>query len=126
MKIRCINDVHDANKQKCKARWHTISSTICHRIGDHNHTPNPSISGVPQYRSEICEPPKTTMVTHSIVAIASTTALSQFLPTNSLKRTVCRQRAANLKFPGNPRSLSEIRITDSFTLTKEKRAISTI
>ena len=95
------------NKQKCKARLHTINNTICHRVGDHNHTPNPSISGIRQCRSELRELSKTTMATHSIVATpiatASTAVLSQLPPINNLKRTVSRQRAANLNFPANPR-----------------------
>ena len=103
---------------------HTISNTICHRVGDHNHAPNPSISGIRQGRSEIRELSKTTMAAHSIVAtstvIASTTVLSQLPHISNLKRTVCRQRAANLKFPANPRSLSEIHISGSFALTKKK------
>ena len=64
------------NKQKRKARLHTISNTICHRVGNHNHAPNPSISGIRQCRSEICELSKITMATHSTlvtsIAMAST------------------------------------------------------
>ncbi|CAF1611673.1 unnamed protein product [Rotaria sp. Silwood1] len=105
---RCLQ----CNKQKCKARLHTTNSTICHRVGDHNHVPNPSISGIRQYRSELRGLYKTTMTTHSIVATslatASTALLSQLPPINNLKRTACRQRAANLNFPTNPRSISEI------------------
>ena len=41
-------------------------------------------------------------------------------PINNLKLTVCRQRAENLEFPANPRSLPEIHITGSFALTKKK------
>ena len=114
------------NKQKCKASVHTISNTICHRVGDgdRDHAPNPSISGICQCRSEIRELSKTTMAAHSIVAtstvIASTTVLSQLPHISNLKRTVCRQRAANLKFPANSRSLSEIHISGSFALTKKK------
>ncbi|CAF3150838.1 unnamed protein product [Rotaria sp. Silwood2] len=112
------------NKQKCKARLHTINNTICHRVGDHNHAPNPSISGIRQYRSEIRDLSKTTMTTHSIVATsiatASTTVLSQLSPINALKRTICRRRAANLNFPANLRSISEIHINGSFALTKKK------
>ncbi|CAF3940872.1 unnamed protein product [Rotaria sp. Silwood2] len=112
------------NKQKCKARLHTTNNTIFHRVGDHNHAPNSSVSGIRQCRSEIRNLTKTTITTHSIVATsiatASTAVLSQLLPINNLKRTVCRQRAANLNFPANPRSMSEIQITGSFTLTKKK------
>ena len=108
------------NKQKCKASLHTINNTICHRVSDHNHAPNPSISEIRQCHSELRELPKTAMATHSIVATASTAVLSQFPPINNLKRTVSRQRAANLNFPANPRSISEIHITDSFALTKKK------
>ncbi|CAF0950737.1 unnamed protein product [Rotaria sp. Silwood1] len=112
------------NKQKCKARLHTTNNTICHRIGDHNHAPNPSISGIRQCRSEIRDLSKTTMATHSIVATsigtASTAVLSQLPPINNFKRTICRQRAANLNFPANPRSISEIHINGSFALTKKK------
>ncbi|CAF3007958.1 unnamed protein product [Rotaria sp. Silwood2] len=112
------------NKQKCKARLHTINNTICHIIGDHNHAPNPSISGIHQCRSEIRDLSKTTMATHSIVATSiattSTTVLSQLSPINDLKRTICRRRAANLNFPANPRSISETHINGSFALTKKK------
>ncbi|CAF2568047.1 unnamed protein product [Rotaria sp. Silwood2] len=112
------------NKHKCQARLHTINYTICHRADDHNHAPNPSISGICQCRSEIRDVSKTTMAAHSIVAIsiatASTAVLSQFPPINNLKRTICRRRAANLNFPANPRSLSEIHINGSFSLTKKK------
>ena len=112
------------NKQKCKARLHTINNTIFHRVGDHNHAPNSSISGIRQCRSELRELSKTTMATHSIVATsiatASTAVLSQLPPINNLKRTVSRQRAANLNFQANLRSISEIHITDSFALTKKK------
>ncbi|CAF2760527.1 unnamed protein product [Rotaria sp. Silwood2] len=82
------------NKHKCQARLHTINYTICHRADDHNHAPNPSISGICQCRSEIRDVSKTTMAAHSIVAIsiatASTAVLSQFPPINNLKRTICR------------------------------------
>ena len=65
------------------------------------------------------------MATQSIVAtpiaMASTAGLSQFASINNLKRTVCGQRAPNLKFPANLRSLSEIHITGLFSLTKEKK-----
>ena len=118
------------NKQKCKVRLHTISNTICHLVGYHNHAPNPSISGIRQCRSEIRELSKTTMAAHSTVtrsiAMASTAVLSQLSPINNLKGTVCRQRAADLKFPANPRSLLEIHITGLFALTKKKRTVSTI
>ena len=67
---------------------------------------------------------KTTMATRSTVAtsiaMASIVVLSQLPSINTLKRTVYRQRAANLKFPTNPRSLSEIHLTDSFSLTKKQ------
>ncbi|CAF4568449.1 unnamed protein product [Rotaria sp. Silwood2] len=112
------------NKQKCKARLHTINNTICHLIGDHNHAPNPSISGIRQCRSEIRDLSKTAMATHSIVATSiattSTTVLSQLSPINDLKRTICRRRAANLNFPANSRSISETHINGSFALTKKK------
>ncbi|CAF2853590.1 unnamed protein product [Rotaria sp. Silwood2] len=112
------------NKQKCKARLHTINNTICHLVGDHNHAPNPSISGIRQCRSETRDLSKTTMATHSIVATSiatvSTTVLSQLPPINDLKRTICRRRAANLNFPANPRSISEIYINGSFALAKKK------
>ncbi|CAF3486546.1 unnamed protein product [Rotaria sp. Silwood1] len=118
------------NKQKCKAWLHTINNTICHRVGDHNHVPNPSISGIRQCRSEIRDLSKIAMATHSIVAtpIATVSAavLSQLPPMNNLNRTVCRQRAANLNFPVNPLSISEIHITGSFGLTRKKSTISTI
>ena len=117
------------NKQKCKARLHTTNNTICHRGGDHNHASNPSISGIRQCRSEICDLSKTTMATHSIVATSITTAcavvLSQLPLINNLKRTVGRQRATNLNCPTNPRLISEIHITESFALYKVKRTIST-
>ncbi|CAF2682034.1 unnamed protein product [Rotaria sp. Silwood2] len=112
------------NKQKCKARLHTTNNTISHRVGDHNHAPNPSVSGIRQCRSEIRNLTKTTIITHSIVATSIATAsaavLSQLPSINNLKRTVCRQRAENLNFPANPRSMSEIQITGAFTLTKKK------
>ncbi|CAF1305710.1 unnamed protein product [Rotaria sordida] len=114
--LRCTQ----CNQQKCKARLHTTNNTICHRVGDHYHVPNPSISGIRQCRSEIRNLSKTTITTHSIVATASTVVLSQLPPINDLKRAVCRQRAANLNFPANPRSMPEIQITGSFTLTKKK------
>ncbi|CAF4576950.1 unnamed protein product, partial [Rotaria sp. Silwood2] len=64
------------------------------------------------------------MATHSIVATSiatvSTTVLSQLPPINDLKRTICRRRAANLNFPANPRSISEIYINGSFALAKKK------
>jgi hypothetical protein len=62
------------NKQKCKARLHTINNTVCRRVGDHNHAPNPSINGIRQCRSELRELSKTTMGTHSIVATSIATA----------------------------------------------------
>ena len=108
------------NKQKCKVSLHTINNTICHRVADDNHAPNPSISGIRQCRSELRELSKTTMGTHSIVATTSTAVLNQLPPINNLKHTVSRQRAASLNFPANPRSISEIHITDSFALTKKK------
>ncbi|CAF1069932.1 unnamed protein product, partial [Rotaria sordida] len=115
------------NKQKCKARLHTTNNTISHRVGDHYHAPNPSISGIRQCRSKIRNLSKTTITTHSIVATsiatASTAVFSQLPPINNLKRAVCRQRAANLNFPANPRSMSEIQITGSFTLTKKKEQL---
>ena len=81
------------NKQKRKARLQTINNTIGHRVGDHNHAPNPSISGIRQCRSKLRELSKTTMATRSIVAIsiatASTAVVSQLPPMNNLKRTVC-------------------------------------
>ena len=80
-----------SNKQKCKARLHTISNTICLRVADHNHAPNPIISGIRQYRAEIGKLSKTTMVAQSIVAtsiaMASTAVLSHLPPINNLKRT---------------------------------------
>ena len=64
------------------------------------------------------------MAAHSIVttsiAMASIAVLGQLSPINNLKRTICRQRAANLKFPANPRSLLEIYIIGSFAPTKKK------
>jgi hypothetical protein len=64
------------------------------------------------------------MAIHSIVATSITAAsaavLSQLPPINNRKRNVCRQRAANLNFPTNPRSISEIYITGSFALPKKK------
>ena len=52
------------NNKECKARLHTISNTICHRVGNHNHAPNLSISGIRQCRSEIRQLSKTTMAAH--------------------------------------------------------------
>ena len=52
MKIKYIDDVYQCNKQKWKARLHTINNTICHRVADDNHAPNASISGIGQCRSE--------------------------------------------------------------------------
>ncbi|CAF3082685.1 unnamed protein product [Rotaria sp. Silwood2] len=67
------------NKQKCKARLHTTNNTICHRVGDHNHAPNPSISGIRQCRSKIRNLSKTTITTHSIVATSIATASTAVL-----------------------------------------------
>ncbi|CAF4066369.1 unnamed protein product, partial [Rotaria sordida] len=122
------NKIHwrctQCNKQKCKARLYTTNNTICYRVGDHNHAPNPSLNGIRQCRSEIRDLCKTTITTHSIVATSiattSTAVLSQLPPINNLKRTICRRRAANLNFPANPRSISEIHINGSFALTKKK------
>ncbi|CAF3532236.1 unnamed protein product [Rotaria sordida] len=67
------------NKQKCNVGLHTTNNTICHRIGDHNHAPNPNTSEIRRCRSEIRGLSKTTMVTHPIVATSITTTSAAML-----------------------------------------------
>lgn len=118
-----------SKKKKCKARLHTTNNTICHRVGNHSHSPNPNIDEIRQCRSEMRDlSATTTMPTHLIVAksiaTASPTTLSQLPPISALKRTICRRRARRLNPPAVTTTTTTITSVNASTLTNDSRIIT--